>query len=92
MLALSGTATQAELGRLSSFYADASQSEYRVTCLEPGCYEQTLRKMVAASRADKQPALVGICETGMLEMMRSQAVYPVSRLMKDSGNSVDWSE
>ncbi|GGA39690.1 extracellular solute-binding protein [Dyella nitratireducens] len=60
-----------------------------VRCLPQGTYEQTMRKAVAAYRADQQPAVVEIYDIGTADMMRSGAIYPVDALMKDTGHPTD---
>jgi sn-glycerol 3-phosphate transport system substrate-binding protein len=60
-----------------------------VRCLPQGTYEQTMRKAVAAYRADQPPAVVEIYDVGTADMMRSGAIYPVDALMKDTGHHTD---
>lgn len=69
-----------------------SQHEHQVRCTPQGTYEQTMLKTVAAYRAGKQPAVVEIYDVGTLDMMLSGAIYPVSRLMDDTGHAVDWTD
>ncbi|WP_442783358.1 extracellular solute-binding protein [Collimonas fungivorans] len=69
---------------------NASQERHRVHCTSPGTYEQTMQKTIAAYRAGKQPAVVEIYDIGTLDLMLSNAVYPVFQLMKDNGRDVDW--
>lgn len=69
-----------------------SQREHQVHCTSQGTYEQTMLKGVAAYRAGRQPAVIEIYDVGTLDMMLSGAVYPVSRLMDDTGHPVDWTD
>ena len=59
-----------------------------VRCLPQGTYEQTMRKAVAAYRAGQPPAVVEIYDIGTADMTRSDAIYPVDELMKDTGEAV----
>lgn len=60
-----------------------------VRCLSQGTYEQTMRKAVAAYRAGQSPAVVEIYDIGTADMLRSEAIYPVDALMKDTGQAVN---
>ncbi|WP_439894269.1 extracellular solute-binding protein (plasmid) [Ralstonia sp. 25C] len=71
---------------------NAAQHAHRVHCTSQGTYEQTMQKVVAAYRAGRQPAIVEIYDVGTLGMMLSGAIYPVYRLMRDTGHDVDWSD
>jgi sn-glycerol 3-phosphate transport system substrate-binding protein len=71
---------------------NAAQDRHRVRCTSPGTYEQTMQKTIAAYRAGKQPAVVEIYDIGTLDLMLSEAVYPVFQLMKDNGRDVDWQD
>ncbi|WP_061538507.1 extracellular solute-binding protein [Collimonas fungivorans] len=71
---------------------NAAQEQHRVHCTSPGTYEQTMQKTIAAYRAGKQPAVVEIYDIGTLDLMLSDAVYPVFQLMKDNDRDVDWQD
>ncbi|MCP4119768.1 MAG: sn-glycerol-3-phosphate ABC transporter substrate-binding protein UgpB [Desulfobacteraceae bacterium] len=70
---------------------NASQDEYRVVGTNKGNYDETMNAGVAAFRAKKQPHILQVFEVGTQTMMLSGAVYPVYKLMADTGNNVDWS-
>jgi sn-glycerol 3-phosphate transport system substrate-binding protein len=69
---------------------NASQSDYSVTPVFRGEYEESMVGTIAAFRANQQPVLVQIYEVGTGTMMAAQgAVYPVYQLMADTGMSFD---
>ncbi|ADO43741.1 sn-glycerol-3-phosphate ABC transporter substrate-binding protein UgpB [Ketogulonicigenium vulgare] len=82
-----------ELGtKLESITADfnASQSDYTVTPIYRGSYEESLVGTIAAFRANEQPVLVQVYEVGTGTMMAAKgAVYPVYQLMADTGLPFD---
>ncbi|HNQ85763.1 MAG TPA: sn-glycerol-3-phosphate ABC transporter substrate-binding protein UgpB [Deltaproteobacteria bacterium] len=67
-----------------------SQSEYVVVATYKGDYDETVNAGVAAYRAKKQPHILQSFEVGTQTMMLSGAVYPVYKLMKDEGYTIDW--
>lgn len=81
------------LGELLAKFADdfnASQSEYQVTQTYKGNYADTLTAAIAAFRAGKPPAIVQVYEVGTASMMAAKgAVYPVHKLMDDTGEPFD---
>lgn len=65
-----------------------SQKEYVVTPTYKGNYADTLTAAIAAYRAKQPPAIVQVYEVGTAQMMAAKgAVYPVHKLMKDTGNA-----
>ncbi len=68
-----------------------SQSEYVVVGANKGNYDETMNAGVAAFRAKKQPHLLQVFEVGTQTMMLSGAIYPVHKLMAETGNKIDWS-
>ncbi|MFT5697452.1 MAG: sn-glycerol 3-phosphate transport system substrate-binding protein [Desulforhopalus sp.] len=68
-----------------------SQSDYVVVGTNKGNYDEVMNAGVAAFRAKKQPHLLQVFEVGTQTMMQSGAIYPVHKLMADTGNVVDWS-
>jgi len=70
---------------------NASQSDYKVVGTFKGNYDETMNAGVAAFRAHKQPHILQVFEVGTQTMMLSGAVYPVYKLMKESGYNIDWS-
>ncbi len=70
---------------------NASQSEYKVVGTNKGNYDEVMNAGVAAFRAKKQPHILQVFEVGTQTMMLSGAIYPVFKLMKDTGYNIDWS-
>ena len=70
---------------------NASQSEYKVVGTNKGNYDETMNAGVAAFRAKKQPHILQVFEVGTQTMMLSGAVYPVYKLMNDTGYNIEWS-
>ncbi len=68
-----------------------SQSEYVVVGINKGNYDETMNAGVAAFRAKKQPHILQVFEVGTQTMMQSGAVYPVHKLMSDTGHDIKWS-
>jgi sn-glycerol 3-phosphate transport system substrate-binding protein len=68
-----------------------SQSEYVVVGTNKGNYDEVMNAGVAAFRAKKQPHILQVFEVGTQTMMQSGAIYPVYKLMADTGYKVDWS-
>ncbi len=67
-----------------------SQSDYVVKPSYKGNYTETMTAAVAAFRARKQPHLVQVFEVGTATMMAAKgAVYPVYKLMNDTGEPFD---
>jgi sn-glycerol 3-phosphate transport system substrate-binding protein len=67
-----------------------SQSQYVVKPSYKGNYTETMTAAVAAFRAHKQPHLVQVFEVGTATMMAAKgAVYPVHKLMSDTGEAFD---
>jgi len=69
-----------------------SQSEYVVVGINKGNYDEVLNAGVAAFRAKKQPHILQVFEVGTQTMMMSGSIYPVHKLMADTGHKVDWSD
>ncbi|TKB06892.1 sn-glycerol-3-phosphate ABC transporter substrate-binding protein UgpB [Desulforhopalus sp. IMCC35007] len=68
-----------------------SQTEYVVVGTNKGDYDEVMNAGVAAFRAKKQPHLLQVFEVGTQTMMLSGAIYPVHKLMAETGNVIDWS-
>jgi sn-glycerol 3-phosphate transport system substrate-binding protein len=68
-----------------------SQTEYVVVGTNKGDYDEVMNAGVAAFRAKKQPHILQVFEVGTQTMMLSGAIYPVHKLMADTGNIIDWS-
>ena len=71
---------------------NSSQTEYKVIATYKGEYDEVVNAGVAAVRAGKQPHLLQAFEVGTQTMMLSGAIYPVYKLMADSGYKIDWSQ
>ncbi len=67
-----------------------SQSEFVVVGTYKGNYDETVNAGVAAYRAKKQPHILQSFEVGTQTMMLSGAIYPVYKLMQDTGYKIDW--
>ncbi|WP_319568581.1 sn-glycerol-3-phosphate ABC transporter substrate-binding protein UgpB [Cohaesibacter marisflavi] len=71
---------------------NASQSDYKVVPVYKGGYADTMTAAIAAFRAKEQPAIVQVFEVGTATMMAAKgAIYPISQLMKDTGEEFDQS-
>src|SRR5215472_14852095 len=69
---------------------NASQSEYKVVPVFKGTYTETMTGAIAAFRAGQQPDIVQVFEVGTATMMAAKgAVYPVWKLMEDTGETFD---
>ncbi len=69
---------------------NASQKEFVVTPVFKGTYPETMTAAIAAFRANQQPAIVQVFEVGTGTMMAAKgAVYPVYKLMADTGQAFD---
>ena len=86
-----------QLGEMvDKFAADfnASQSKYKVNAVYKGNYTETMTSAIAAFRAKKQPHIVQVFEVGTATMIAAEGkggIYPVYKLMSDSGESFDQS-
>ncbi len=71
---------------------NASQSEFKVVPVYKGNYTETMTAAIAAFRAKQQPHIVQVFEVGTATMMAAEgAVYPVYKLMEDTGTAFDQS-
>ncbi len=69
---------------------NAQQSEYKVVPVFKGTYTETMTGAIAAFRAKQQPDIVQVFEVGTATMMAAKgAVYPVWKLMADTGEKFD---
>jgi len=86
-------AMQGELGRQVEKLAagfNESQSEYQIVPVYKGSYSEALSAAIVALRTRQQPAIVQVIEVATATMMAAKgAVYPVYRLMQDSGEDFD---
>jgi len=69
---------------------NASQSDYKVTPVFKGQYDESMAAAIAAYRAGNPPQIVQIFEVGTATMMAAQgAVKPVYQLMAEAGEKFD---
>jgi len=69
---------------------NASQSDYIVTPIMQGNYEETMTSGIAAFRAGNQPHILQVFEVGTATMMAAKgAIIPVHQLMADAGIDFD---
>lgn len=67
-----------------------SQDAYEVKPVYKGNYTETMTSAIAAFRAKQQPAIVQVFEVGTATMMAAEgAIYPVHKLMQESGQPLD---
>jgi len=82
-----------ELGEKLALIAEGfngSQTEFKVVPVYKGNYSETMTGAIAAFRANQQPHIVQVFEVGTATMMAAKgAVYPVHRLMADTGQPYD---
>ncbi|KKB64271.1 glycerol-3-phosphate ABC transporter substrate-binding protein [Robbsia andropogonis] len=69
---------------------NASQSEYHITPVFKGTYDQTLAAGIAAFRSGNAPAILQVYEVGTATMMRAKsAIVPVYDVFKNAGVPLD---
>ncbi|MTI14470.1 extracellular solute-binding protein [Sansalvadorimonas verongulae] len=67
-----------------------SQSEYRLTAINKGGYEDTMTAGIAAFRARNAPHIIQVFDAGAATIINAKgAVYPVQDLLEDSGAAFD---
>lgn len=67
-----------------------SQSDYKVTAIYKGGYEESMSAAIAAFRAGKAPNILQVFEVGTATMMYSKgAIVPLGKLMTMSGEKFD---
>src|ERR1700687_3847680 len=83
-------------GKLNDIVADlatkfnASQTEYKVTAIYKGQYDESMTAAIAAYRAGNPPQIVQVFEVGTATMMAAKgAVKPVYQLMAEAGEKFD---
>ena len=66
------------------------QTEYKVTAVYKGTYDESMTAGIAAFRAGNAPHILQVFEVGTATMMASKgAIKPVSQLMKEAGAKFD---
>ncbi len=69
---------------------NASQSDYKVTPVYKGQYDESMAAAIAAYRAGNPPQIVQIFEVGTATMMAAKgAIKPVYQLMAEAGEKFD---
>ena len=69
---------------------NASQSDYKVTPVYKGQYDESMAAAIAAYRAGNPPQIVQVFEVGTATMMAAKgAIKPVYQLMAESGEKFD---
>jgi len=72
---------------------NAAQSEYKVIPSFKGNYTETMTAAISSFRAGTQPHIVQVFEVGTATMMAAdKAIYPVHKLMEDTGTPFDTGE
>ena len=67
-----------------------SQSEYKVTPVFKGSYDEAMAAAIAAYRAGNAPDILQVFEVGTATMMYSKgAIVPVTEVMKQAGEKFD---
>src|SRR5215471_21434381 len=67
-----------------------SQSEYKVTPVYKGQYDESMTAAIAAFRAGNAPALLQVFEVGTATMMSAKgAIKPVYEVMAEAGEKFD---
>lgn len=69
-----------------------SQTEYEAVCVGQDGYEKAVQNTIAAFRAKQHPTLLQSFDAGTADLMLSGEFYPVTKLMADTGVTVDWSD
>jgi len=86
-------AMQGALGDRVNSLADQfnkSQSEYKVTPVFKGSYDEAMAAAIAAYRAGNAPHILQVFEVGTATMMYSKgAIKPVTEVMKTAGEKFD---
>jgi sn-glycerol 3-phosphate transport system substrate-binding protein len=69
---------------------NASQSDYKVTAVFKGQYDESMAAAIAAYRSGNPPQIVQVFEVGTATMMAAKgAIKPVYQLMAESGEKFD---
>lgn len=69
-----------------------SQSEFQMVCMSHGTYPAAMQNTIAAYRVHKHPTIVQLSEIATLDIMLSDAFYPVNKLMADEGYEINWDD
>lgn len=71
---------------------NASQDQYEAVCVGQDGYEKAVQNAIAAFRAKKHPTLLQSFDAGTADLMLSGEFYPVTKLMADTGVTIDWAD
>lgn len=71
---------------------NASQDQFEAVCVGQDGYEKAVQNTIAAFRAQKHPTLLQSFDAGTADLMLSGEFYPVTKLMADTGVTVDWAD
>jgi sn-glycerol 3-phosphate transport system substrate-binding protein len=71
---------------------NAAQTDFTVTPIFKGTYDELINATVAAYRTRTQPQLVQIYERGFMTMLLSGAVVPVQELMAAQRHNINWGD
>ena len=78
-----------KLGQIAEGF-NKSQDQYKVNSIYKGNYSETMTGAIAAFRARQHPHIVQVFEVGTGTMMAAKgAIYPVYKLMQESGEPFD---
>jgi sn-glycerol 3-phosphate transport system substrate-binding protein len=69
-----------------------SQDQYEAVCVGQDGYEKAVQNAIAAFRAGKHPTILQSFDAGTADLMLSGEFYPVTKLMADTGVTIDWSD
>ncbi len=71
---------------------NASQDAYEAVCVGQDGYDKAVQNTIAAFRAAKHPTLLQSFDAGTADLMLSGEFYPVTKLMADTGVTIDWAD
>jgi sn-glycerol 3-phosphate transport system substrate-binding protein len=71
---------------------NAAQADYEAVCVGQDGYDKAVQNTIAAFRAGKHPTLLQSFDAGTADLMLSGEFYPVTKLMADTGVTVDWAD
>lgn len=71
---------------------NASQDQFEAVCVGQDGYEKAVQNTIAAFRAGKHPTLLQSFDAGTADLMLSGEFYPVTKLMADTGVTIDWAD
>ncbi len=69
---------------------NASQTEFEISCISQGSYDEAVQNSIAAFRAKKHPTIVQVFDAGTADLMLSGAFEPAHKLMSEAAYKIDW--